>query len=682
MNIFADNTVLRRDGSLLFEGAVRATRKDWLITADRIERLKKEQKLQAKQVRIESDRWEWEAASAEIHESRREATVGASKFRVYEGKLQGAAAAARLSPDHLEMDRALFSLCPPGREVWWVETRELSLDIPSDTGVARDLRFYLGGVPILWLPWISFPVSNKGKTGLLSPGVKYTGSDGLSYRQPYHIQLAPNYDLTLALKHITRRGTSLESHFRYLSRNSLWQLNTAWLDADRLAEEEFAAGNSGLREARDDRWLQQLRQRGFYGDGLLSTYIDYSRVSDPLYEQDIDPKTDLGVADDYLDQRFGLQLNLDRWRLQAGLDNSQALRNFTPHYRREPWFSLDLPRRYKPFRLNPFFDLRYANYDHSSATISTGRRLYHEGGLIYPMRWRSASLDAQLRWRHLELSLDEGGGSDKVTAASWSLDGRLHLQRRLADGNWLQILEPRLYYLYNGRKRQTADANFDTQKLEFTTAQLFRDTRFSGTDRLDDTHQLSLAVHSRLFDVASGRQWVTVTIGQIFYFSDRQVELDTDGESPSLETAGDRSSSPIAMQLEYTASSHRQLDIETIWDPDTNRIESGYLGFSAHSATGERRFTGRYRYARPGLVSEREESQLQFSAVLPMGSAWRLSGKWHYDTKYSQDLELEFGIRYRSCCWSAEISVGRSLEGLDDYDNSIQLRFSLLGREN
>ncbi len=81
---------------------------------------------------------------------------------------------------------------------------------------------------------------------------------------------------------------------------------------------------------------------------------------------------------------------------------------------------------------------------------------------------------------------------------------------------------------------------FDSAELTFSYGQLYRDTRFSGHDRLDDANQLSAGVTTRFFDNTTGEERLNASIGQIFYLKDRKIRLNS--TDPVLAEA----TSPIA----------------------------------------------------------------------------------------------------------------------------------------
>ena len=124
---------------------------------------------------------------------------------------------------------------------------------------------------------------------------------------------------------------------------------------------------------------------------------------------------------------------------------------------------------------------------------------------------------------------DRWSGSDNPDRLlpTFSLDGGLFFER---SDNWfgeaiIQTLEPRLFYLYTPYEDQNELPNFDTSDVTFSFASLFRDNRFSGSDKIGDANQLTAALTSRILSDSSGAELLRASIGQIYYFRDREVQL-------------------------------------------------------------------------------------------------------------------------------------------------------------
>ena len=84
-------------------------------------------------------------------------------------------------------------------------------------GSARNARLDFKGVPILYTPFISFPVGNQRKSGFLFPTLGTSSRSGTSLSIPWYWNIAPNYDATFLPTWYTKRGGKLDGEFRYLT---------------------------------------------------------------------------------------------------------------------------------------------------------------------------------------------------------------------------------------------------------------------------------------------------------------------------------------------------------------------------------------------------------------------------------------------------------------------------------
>src|SRR5690606_40334294 len=86
--------------------------------------------------------------------------------------------------------------------------------------------------PFLYTPYITFPIDDRRKTGVLPPRLSYSDGDGLDLAVPYYLNLAPNYDATLTPRLITRRGLMLETEARMLQPGFATELRVDHLPDD------------------------------------------------------------------------------------------------------------------------------------------------------------------------------------------------------------------------------------------------------------------------------------------------------------------------------------------------------------------------------------------------------------------------------------------------------------------
>ena len=139
------------------------------------------------------------------------------EFHVGENASRGSASEIMFNgPDHYEIKDASYTTCVAGNDDWYLRAVDVDIDRSRLVGTAHDATIYFKGAPILYSPWLTFPLSNERKSGFLTPVFGSTSSRGLEMSLPYYFNLAPNYDATLTPRFMTRRGLQVNGQFRYL----------------------------------------------------------------------------------------------------------------------------------------------------------------------------------------------------------------------------------------------------------------------------------------------------------------------------------------------------------------------------------------------------------------------------------------------------------------------------------
>src|SRR5262249_20943698 len=111
---------------------------------------------------------------------------------------------------------AVYTSCGPGDNGWWMKANELEIDRGDELGVARGAKIYFQGVPVFASPYFQFPLGEKRRSGILTPGFGINSTLGYEVTVPYYWNIAPNRDLTIAPRIMSRRGVLLENEFRFL----------------------------------------------------------------------------------------------------------------------------------------------------------------------------------------------------------------------------------------------------------------------------------------------------------------------------------------------------------------------------------------------------------------------------------------------------------------------------------
>lgn len=601
----------------------------------------------------------------------REGTAANARFEVdHNGRrLQGTGDKVEMSGKRYRLTQTRFNTCDPNDESWYIEADSIDADYDKNIGVARNAKVVLGKVPILYTPWIDFPLNGQRKSGLLAPTLK-VGSDGIELSTPYYFNLAPHYDATFRPHFIARRGLQLGGEFRYLQPDYRGTVQGAWLPEDR-------ASRHNNRYKFD--WTHSHRF-----NARLSGGVDFHQVSDDDYYRDL-----MGSSVD-----SNTHLNRQLWlNHQTGLGGGRLQHYFTV----QKYQTLASPSGYRdrPYAMLPQLGgswYRHFNNTFSAHVMAQATRFDHDTKqagnrfVLYP----SVTADFHNSWgfvrpkvgvhaTHYRLDAFAGAGkrSENRVLPIVSVHSGVTFERPFALGQqgFVQTLEPRVYYAYIPKRDQSALPNFDTSENSFTYEQLFRENLFSGQDRINAAHFLTTALQTRLYDDKTGTERFSAGIGQRFYFNKDDVLLDGSVQ----QNVRDRS--------DILAFAHGRLSdsvyAETQWHYNQSlaRTEKFNVGMRYNPAPGKT-VAMRYRYGRfEELYDNRygRSKQVDVAVQWPVRENYYLVGRYNYDLTHSRSLQQLVGLEYRSpCrCWSASLVGQRYVNGLGSSKNAVYFQLQL-----
>lgn len=582
--------------------------------------------------------------------------------------LRGSATRAELlDPARSRYEDIVYTTCAPGNDDWSIRASTLELDRDSGMGVARNARLRVADVPVLYTPYLRFPIDDRRRSGLLIPSFGSSSETGTDITIPYYWNIAPNMDATLMPRYMSTRGLMLGGQFRYLSPHQQIEINAELLPEDRKNPEE------GVRGA------LRVLQNGYYAGWYSS--IDYASASDDQYLEDFGNRLDVTSLRN-LSQRADFGYTGEGWRTLIRLQQFQTVdTSITPEnrpYGQLPHLELELdPQRWNGL-LEYRFQGQYDYFDHSNAVH--GSRLVAVPSVRIPIRRSFGYLIPQARvyYTGYELQDQQDGLPERPShlIPSFDLDGKLVFER---ETNWfgssaLQTLEPRIYYLLTAYEDQSDTPRFDTTALDFSFASLFRANRFTGYDRIGDENRLTLGLTSRTIADDSGRELFRASIGQIYYFDSRRVRLygDEAEEDVSSSVAGE-----FAARLSQDWSARASVqwnpnETEDPWEkrvlqlryaPEPNRLVNLSYRYNLGNQTGSERY---------------EDADLSFQ--LPLGDRTRLVGRWLYSMLNDETIEAFAGIEYGRCCWRLRL-LGQHLKTSSERDGStsVMLQLELAG---
>ncbi|MCV6587953.1 MAG: LPS assembly protein LptD [Marinobacterium sp.] len=580
-----------------------------------------------------------------------------ARYVLHEQALRGQAdKVLRLQDGRLRLENSSYTFCPPGVETWQLSADSIMLDKEKGYGSARDATLKIAGVPVIYVPWFTFPIDDTRRSGFLYPTLSASSDNGFELGVPYYFNLADNYDDTLTPHVITERGLMLDNEFRYLNRWSHNVLSTSILPDDKKRDEH--------------RWLLGV-QSTTYNLARWRGEIDFTRVSDTDYFSDLDSNLEVR-RQDHLDQRAEISYQGDNWLALARLHSYQTLSDDQSPYRRMPQLWLQGVERWNQVQLD--YQSEYVDFDRDLTSLSgadriIGQRIHLMPSLSYQYRqsWGYAVPTARL-WStryQLDNQLAGADSTPTINVPIFSLDSGLFFDRQMAGGG-TQTLEPRLFALFVDEENQDALPDFDTSELDFDYRSLFRFNRFSGRDRIGDSRQVSLGLTSRWIH-ENGYEQARFSIGQAYYFADRNVQL-------AGGTQATTDHSDIATETVWNINQQWRTTLDMIFDEQLD-ISKSNLKFS-YRRDLDHRFNVSYRF------EEAQRKQLDSSFIWPVSPQWHLLGRWQQDLENSKTLEALLGVEYESCCWRTRLSLRRWLDNADNTDNAVYLQFYLKGLGN
>jgi LPS-assembly protein len=139
-------------------------------------------------------------------------------------------------------------------------------------------------IPVLYTPYLIFPVKTKRQSGLLFPEPGYSQRDGLTLNAPFYWAISDSQDATFYQYLMSKRGYMQGAEFRYVSGpNSKGAVMADYLSKDMLSEEEFKAGR--ISEPYNERyWIRGKANQDLPKGYVLKVDLDWVSDRDYLKE--------------------------------------------------------------------------------------------------------------------------------------------------------------------------------------------------------------------------------------------------------------------------------------------------------------------------------------------------------------------------------------------------------------
>lgn len=628
------------------------------------------------------------------------------------GATGGAGTATRadiFSRDHMRLADVVYSGCPCPDPSWYIKSPRVDLHFDENEGIARNGVLYFKDVPVLYSPYLTFPIKKERKSGFLIPTYGTTSTGGFELTVPYYLNIAPNYDATLSPRYLSKRGLQLGAEFRYLGNNYTGQLYGTYLGDDQVADRK--------------RWYYAAQHAHNLGGNVRASF-DIRRVSDDDYFRDFSSFGLNEASYSYLPSTAGLDWSGYRYfnaSLYAYTYQTLQDRNagyLLPQYNKLPelhvrgarfnWGGFDVQSDNYATRFEmPKFKYGTHPYPGQSAGLQPyqsydGTRFTSYTTVAYPIVRAGWYVTPKVGLHMSQYSTDWHGFSAPFTPATspqprtqsrvlpvMSVDAGMTFERdaSLFGNAAIQTLEPRLYYLRVPYRDQSQIPVFDTYYADFNFAQAFDENIFSGGwDRIADADQVTLGLTSRWLDEGSGFERLSLSAAQRIYFRDQQVTLypsdrrRTDTKSDYLVGA------TAALTDKFSVRFDAQYNPES---QDRNRMTAGFRWEPKRLATLSASY--RYRrdprqvadpsieYTQPGYLDDSKE-QITVAGQWPLTSKVYALGRYDYSIQEKRSTQSILGLEYKGdCCWTARLVMQRYAVAREQANTAMFFQLELSG---
>jgi LPS-assembly protein len=656
----------RPDRELDLERAVEVQRGSTIIEADHVHYDIVDDKVDAIG-NVEIDRSGDHYAGNELH-LKMDTGVGTMDSPVYQLLRKNARGSAERidfeSQDAATVVTGTYTTCEGPDPDWYLKSSKLSLDNSTEKGVANNAVLVFKGVPIAGTPYISFPLSEARVSGFLAPTIATSSNGGLEVTTPYYLDIAPNRDLTLYPHYISRRGLMLGADARYLGEDYSGVTRAEFLNTDAVTGEQRYA----LSSVHTQRLAPGLN---------FSSNLNFA--SDNNYPVDF-PLTRTLANQRLLLRNMQLDYSGSDWSGSVRVAEYQVLQDplapIISPYGRLP--QLVYSRfGYNDSGLSWKFNSEMTRFTHPN--MVDGDRLVLNPGVTFawnrPGYFVRPSLSLHATTYNLNQA-DPAMTAPSLLLPTVSVDSGLVFER---DANFfgrsaLQTLEPRLFYTFTPYKRQDATLypNFDTSEADFNFAQVFRENRFVGNDRIGDSNQLTTALISRFIEM-NGVERIRLAVAQRFNFSEQRVTLG------AISTAPSDTRSDILLLTSGRVTEALRLDANLQYSQTLNEVNRVNFGTYWQPAP-MKLLNVQYRRDIRNLSYDPNTNfeLMDISGQWPLSHRWYGVGRINYLLKEKQLGQSLLGLEYKADCWIFRI-IGQRIPtavGITNTTIFMQLEFN------
>jgi LPS-assembly protein len=196
---------------------------------------------------------------------------------------------------------------------WKISGKNIKVTVEG-YGTVNHAVLWARKIPVVYSPFLVFPVQTKRQTGFLTPRITSSNRKGFEYEQPLFIAISKNTDATLYTDYMSDRGTKLGAEYRYvLDNKTKGSLFFDFLKDDKADDgtdntTNYRFSSTPQRTNSDRFWFRMKHDQELPHGFAAKLDIDFAGDEDYLLEFR-DGFTGYDETREYFEKQFGRSLD-------------------------------------------------------------------------------------------------------------------------------------------------------------------------------------------------------------------------------------------------------------------------------------------------------------------------------------------------------------------------------------
>jgi len=582
-------------------------------------------------------------------------------------------------------ERATYTACKTclsddGTPAWQIVALRATHDQQERTIYYEDMKFEIGGVPVLWLPYFASPDPGvKRRSGFLLPQFSAGGVYGYGVTTPYFWALAPNADLTFSPRWTTKQGPLADVEWRHRLRNGIYNIRGYGIYQ---LDPKAADDHSKLRGAVTSKGDFEINDHWSWGwNGTLQ--------SDKTFLEDYDIETDKSnmIARDIITSEAHVVGLRDRSYVSAQAlhyqttlneEDQEKLPTALPHVTASHTFAEPVLGGELGFEMSAYSLDRKINIEKFELGTNQTRS-------VADLHWQKQMINGmgQVITPFLEVRGDvyvtenvPDAPSDSETTARLlplaGVDMRWPFIARQDSGQ--SVLTPVLQIISATEEEdERSIGDEDAITLNFDHSNLFLQDRFTGLDRYEGGTRVNAGTMYTF--LADDGGFARVSLGESFHIAgENSFDVGSGLDEPTSDLVG---------AIAYQPNEKLRFTYQARAEEDLSRINSQEASVSLTLA----RIWGSLNYADIGAAPiygrPNQEEQVWGDAGYKLAEAWSLFGGLRYDVPENIFINKYVGVLFECDCMNAKLTYSEYTDDSDDdLDRSLKLsvEFRTIGK--